>query len=89
MLDNTGGSGKVTVSGVYVDGNKSNGLDIYSNGAVSISNTTAYENNGISSTGIYLINSGGTGTVSLVNVTSSFNSFAGLWIQTAGNTNSG
>ena len=86
MLDNTGGSGKITISGVYVDGNKSNGLDIYSNGAVSISNTTAYQNNGISSTGIYLINSGGISAVSLVNVTSTFNSFSGLMIQTSGNT---
>ena len=86
MLDNTGGAGKVTVSGVYVDGNKSNGLDVYTNGAVSISNTTAYANNGISSTGIYLINSGGPGAVSLVNVTSIYNSFSGLVIQTSGNT---
>jgi hypothetical protein len=86
MIDNSSGTGKVTISGVYVGGNKSDGINILSKGAISVSNTTAVANNGISSTGIYLDNSSGTGTVSLVNVTSIYNSFSGLRIQTVGNT---
>ena len=86
IINNTGGTGKVTVSGVYVGGSNENGLDIFSNGAISISNTTADGNNGGFSMGIYLDNSTGTGTVSLVNVTSISNSYIGFWIQTAGNT---
>lgn len=85
-INNTGGTGKVAISGVYVGGSNANGLTFLSNGAISFSNTTANGNNGGSSMGIYLDNSTGTGTVSLVNVTSISNSYIGFWIQTTGNT---
>jgi hypothetical protein len=82
-INNTSGTGKVTINGIEVREGPSGGLKILTNGAISISNAIASDNTGI---GIELDNSTGTGSVIFSNVNASNNSSIGIWIFTKGNT---
>ena len=78
-LENDYGSSDVSVNnsagGEGFNANVANGLEVYSNGNVSLTNVTASNNGKV---GTYLDNSTGTGSVSVDPSTFSFNSLDGL-----------
>jgi parallel beta-helix repeat protein len=82
-INNTTGSGKVTISGIDIRSSNNGGLNIASNGAVSIINGIVYGNNG---TGTHIDNSTGAGVVTIINLESSDSTLYGLTIITNGNT---
>lgn len=83
QINNTSGTGKVTITGLDVSSSYSSGLYLESRGTVTISNSKAYSNSGM---GFYIDNSGGTGAVTLKNSSSISNTSMGLWVITAGST---
>jgi hypothetical protein len=82
QINTTGGTGKVTVSGLEISSSNKDGLNILTNGIISVSNSNVTD----SWRGIYLDNSTGSGSVLLNNVKSTGNQVIGLWIITNGNT---
>jgi hypothetical protein len=83
-IDNTNGTGSVTITNSYFKNNNSDGLTIYSNGAVTLSNVHSSKN---TNSGAYINNIAISGTplvkVSLSTFTD--NSLAGLQIFSKGN----
>jgi hypothetical protein len=84
-IDNSGGSGNVTVRGVPGDnsvfsGNTNYGLMIYSSGSVTLAYVTASGN----LTGIYIDNSNGTAGVNAGNIFVDGNSWTGIDIRSIG-----
>jgi hypothetical protein len=83
-IDNTNGTGSVTITNSYFKNNNSDGLVIYSNGAVTLSNVHSSKN---ANSGAYINNIAISGTplvkVSLSTFTD--NSLAGLQIFSKGN----
>jgi hypothetical protein len=80
ILENSGGTGGVTITSSVFSNNTNYGLQIYSSGSVSLADVTADNNNN----GIFIDTTSGTGTVTLNNIFATGNGWTGVDVRSAG-----